>query len=132
VKRTGEKGVVLPLVMIAVMVGALVIPPFLANVSTGLVSSRHYQESINAEYAADAGAEQAIWGLAYGGISGDIPQDGDSLSYALPESVNGLAVNLTVVNRADGYGITASAGGCTLNAVVDTGAGVSILSWDYQ
>jgi hypothetical protein len=93
-----EKGQALPLVMIAVMIGAVVIPPFLEHTSSGLIGSRVYGQSIQAQYAADSGAEYAIWGLTDGGWANSIPNAGDTANYTLPESVNGLAGSVKISN----------------------------------
>jgi Flp pilus assembly protein TadG len=98
VRINGEKGVALPMVMIAVMIGALVIPPFLANVGTSLVGSRYYMQAIDAEYAADAGAEHAVWNLTDGDVTASIPNAGDSASYSLAENVNGLTTSVKISN----------------------------------
>jgi len=100
-KIHNEKGIALPLVMIAIMVGALVIPAFLGRVSTGLLGSRNYRDVLNAEYAADAGAEHAIWNLTDGTIKNIIPEAGNSTSYVLPETVNGLPAKVKISNAWD-------------------------------
>jgi len=46
-----------------VAVGALLVGPFLAHVSTSLLGSRAMQEGMNKEYAGDAGVEFGIWKL---------------------------------------------------------------------
>jgi len=97
-KIKSEKGVALPLVMIAVLIGALLIPPFLGHTSSSLIGSRVYGQSIGSQYGADAGAEQAIWNLTNGGITGSLPTPGSEISYTLPESVNGLATNVKICN----------------------------------
>jgi hypothetical protein len=100
-KIHSEKGLALPLVMIAVMVGALVIPAFLGRVSTGLIGTRNYRDVMDAQYAADAGAEHAIWNLTNGTVADLIPQPGDSTSYNLAEPVNGLVTNIKISNAWD-------------------------------
>ena len=61
-----ERGQALPLVMIAVVIGALVIPPFLSHTGTSLIGSRKYAQAIHTQYASDSGAEHAIWNLTNG------------------------------------------------------------------
>jgi hypothetical protein len=124
-KIKSEKGIALPLVMIAVMLGALVIPPFLENVDSGAVNSRYYAGDMNAQYAADAGAEHAIWSLVYGGVSGNT-------SYALPEDVNGFPVNVTIIQGESDYTINVAAGGSALDVVIIIDEGTDILSWKYN
>ena len=97
-KIKSEKGQVLPLVMIAIMIGAMVIPPFLGHAGSSLIGSRSYHQSLDEQYAADAGAEHAIWNLTDGGITSSLTLAGDSVSYSLPESINGLTANVTISN----------------------------------
>jgi hypothetical protein len=93
-----EKGQALPLVMIAVMIGAVVIPPFLEHTSSSLIGSRVYGQSIQAQYAVDAGAEQAIWNLTNGSITANLTTAGNTVSYSLPETINGLTTNVRISN----------------------------------
>jgi hypothetical protein len=118
-KIQGEKGQALPLVMVAVMIGALVIPPFLEHTGSSLIGSHVYGQSIEAQYSADAGAEYAIWlltdgggsgsmlaagaeqamgSLAEGGITANLSTPGSSVSYTLPEAVNGLTTDVKISN----------------------------------
>jgi hypothetical protein len=136
VKIKSEKGQVLPLVMIAIMIGAMVIPPFLGHAGSSLIGSRTYRESLDAQYACDSGAEHAIWNLTDGGIAASIPNDGDTVSYSLPELINGLTTNVTICNCIEdmhGYAINATAGNCLIAAVVGTDNGtVNVLSWYFK
>ena len=93
-----EKGQALPLVMIAITIGALVIPSFLSNVGTSLIGSRTFTQEMNTQYACDAGVEYAIWSLAYNGLTANVSSGGDMVSYLLPETINGLSANITVSN----------------------------------
>jgi hypothetical protein len=130
-----EKGQALPLVLIAIAIGALVIPPFLNNTGTSLIGSRTYAQEIYAQYAADSGAEHAIWNLKYGGLSDTLTSVGDNVSYALGESINSLAVNVSVIKTAepDFYDITSSAGDRALNASVSVNSSdAKILSWNIE
>ena len=58
-----EKGLALPLVMIAVMLGALLIPAFAGYADSSIIGSRTYGASLRSQYAADSGVEHAIWRL---------------------------------------------------------------------
>lgn len=131
-----EKGQALPLVMIAITIGALVIPSFLGHAGSGLIGSRAYGQSLDAQYAADAGAEHAIWNLTDGGIAESIPNNGDNVSYALPESVNGLTANVTICNNiqvGNDYTIYVTAGDRVINAAVDNISGkVNVLYWYFK
>ncbi len=92
-----EKGQALSLVLIAIAIGALVIPPFLNHTGTSLIGSKTYAREIGVQYAADSGAEHSIWNLMYGEIIDSLTFPGDNVSYALDESINGLPVNVSVV-----------------------------------
>jgi hypothetical protein len=98
VKIKSEKGMALPLVMIAIMIGVMVIPPFLGHTGTSLIGSRTYAQSIGAQYACDSGVEHAIWNLTDGGITANLTYAGDTVSYSLPESINGLATSVKISN----------------------------------
>jgi hypothetical protein len=127
-----EKGQALPLVLIALAVGALVLPSFLNHTGTSLIGSRTYAQEIGAQYAADSGAEHAIWNLKYGGLGDTLVDIGDNVTYALGESVNDLPVNITVVKTGepDDYDITSSAGDRALSASVSVNStDTNILSW---
>jgi len=131
----GEKGQVLPLVLIAIALGALVIPPFLNNVGASLIGSRVYTQSLGAQYAADSGAEHAIWDLKYGDLSGQIPDVDDSVNYALDEPVNDLSVNVTVTKTGEPstYNIESLAGGSALDVSASVNAtDTYIFSWLFE
>lgn len=93
-----EKGQALPMVLIAMVVGALVVSPFLSHVGTSLVGSKAYAQAIYSQYACDSGAEHAIWNLTNGGLTDNLSSSGDTLSYLLDESINSLTTSLTVSN----------------------------------
>ena len=97
-KIHSEKGFALPLVMLTILVGALVIPPFLSYVGTSLIGSRNYADVLDAQYACDSGAEHAIWSLAENDIASSIPDAGDYTSYNLDETINGLTTNVKISN----------------------------------
>jgi hypothetical protein len=93
-----QKGMTLPFVMIAILVGALVIPAFVGHAGTSLIGSRNYRNALDAQYACDSGAEHAIWSLVEGGLIDSIPEPGDSTTYNLDETINGLTAGVTVSN----------------------------------
>ena len=130
-----EKGQALPLVLIAIAIGALVIPSFLNNTGTSLIGSRTYAQEIYAQYAADSGAEHAIWNLKFGELGDTLAAVGDNITYALGEPINGLAVNVSVIKTAepDFYAITSSAGNRALNASVSVNnTDTNILTWYFE
>ncbi len=93
-----EKGQVLPLVMIAVVLGALVIPPFLGYGSSSMIGSRTYADALESEYACDSGVEHAIWNLTYGDARSLLTTAGSTITYTLNETLNGLTTNVTISN----------------------------------
>jgi len=130
----GEKGQALPLVLIAIMIGALVIPPFLGHTGTSLIGSKNYAQAVYSQYAADSGAEHAIWNLTYGGLTANISSPGESVSYELNEFINGLETNVTVTNtEVSGntvYNILSEVGDNTVTAEITFASGnLTILSW---
>jgi len=101
-----EHGQALPIVLAILVIGSLVIGPFLNYAGTNLIASRNYQQIINENYAAEAGVEQAIWQLDYDNLAGDIPDPGDHTSYVLPDSVNNLYPSITVTLSSSEHGGT--------------------------
>jgi hypothetical protein len=97
-KKNGEKGQALPLVMIAIVLGALVLPPFLGHVDSSIIGSRNYERMLYEQYTCDSGVEHAVWSLTDGTVAAEISDPGDSASYLLPESVNNLTANVTICN----------------------------------
>jgi hypothetical protein len=98
-KMNGEKGQALALVMIAVMLGALVIPPFLGHVDSSLIGSRTYAEAIHSEYACDSGVEDAIWNVTNNNTMLNLlSSPGSSITYTLGEMINSLSTNVTISN----------------------------------
>jgi len=62
-KRTirEEKGSVLIMVLVLLVVGGLILTPLLGLMSTGLLAGQVYEKKTDELYAADAGVEDAIW-----------------------------------------------------------------------
>jgi len=56
-----EKGKVLIMVLVLLVLGGLVLTPLLGMMSTGLASGQVYEKKTHEYYAADAGVEDAIW-----------------------------------------------------------------------
>ena len=72
-KINGEKGQALPLVMIAILLGALVIPTFVGHADSSLIGSKAYTDAMQTQYALDSGVEHAIWNITDGGITANLP-----------------------------------------------------------
>jgi hypothetical protein len=56
-----EKGSVLPLVLVLLVLGGLILTPLLGLMGTGLMSGQVYEKKTEELYAADAGVEDAVW-----------------------------------------------------------------------
>lgn len=93
-----EKGQTLPLVLIAVAIGALVVTPFLSHAGTGILASRLFGKAINEQYSSDSGVEHGVWRLLDDGLTATLTAPGDSISYNLSESINGVTPAVTVAN----------------------------------
>ena len=63
-----EKGNVLILVLILLVVGGLVLTPLLGLMSTGLLAGQVYERKMQEYYAADAGIEDALWKITHNEI----------------------------------------------------------------
>ena len=96
--RNGEKGQALLIVLVIVTIGMMVVAPFLTSVGTSLLGSRIYGHTMDEQYSSDAGVEHAIWRLTDAGLTGSLTSPGDSVSYTLGESINGLTPDITVCN----------------------------------
>ncbi len=91
-----QKGQALPLVLAALAIGTLVITPFLNHASSNLIGSRIYGQAITEQYSGDAGVEHAIWRLTNDGLADELPSSGNSQSYQLGETVNGITPSISV------------------------------------
>jgi hypothetical protein len=85
-----EKGSVLIMVLILLVVGGLILAPLLGLMSTGLLAGKVYEKKMDEYYAADAGVEDAIWT-----IKNDPP---NSYPYEYPEllTVNNRSVEVEI------------------------------------
>lgn len=81
-----EKGQILPLVLILLLVGGLTITPTLNLATTSLKSCRNAEENVNGFFAADAGVQYAVWCL----------ENGVSTPAQLAENINDMDVSLQV------------------------------------
>lgn len=109
--RGSEKGQALPLALIALGLGALLVGAFLSYTSTNLITSRVLGQAAEGQHAADAGIEDAIWNLMYGGLATSVlTTPGDSTSYSLDETVNGLTPTVTVTRNGQTVATAANDG----------------------
>jgi hypothetical protein len=101
-----EKGQTLILVLILLFVGGLIIAAVLDYMGTGLVSGQVYDRKAAELYAADAGAEDAVWRIQNSVVGDEVynlycGQGNHTLSYPKPGDppfeVNGKNVAVTIM-----------------------------------
>jgi len=83
--RGSERGQVLPVVLVALLLGSVSIVPVLSHAGTALKSARMHEANMRGAYAADAGVEQVMWSLV----------EGVQFPSQIAGGVNGMSVNLT-------------------------------------
>ena len=86
-----ERGQVLPLVLVLLLVGGLTITPALDHAATSLMACRTAEENVNGFFAADAGVQYAVWCL----------ENSVSPPAQLAESINQMDVDLQVVDEGE-------------------------------
>jgi hypothetical protein len=126
--RKGERGAIFVLVLVSLAVGALIIPPTVHYVSTGLKSARISQDRLLQQYATDGAVEYSRWQLAYN-VGGVVT----NLSLANPSSattvtLNGIVVPTTIEISLSGEGgepgpMPATESGIHLEAVLQVDPG---------
>ena len=89
-----EKGQALILVLILMLVGGLIIAPLLGFMSTGLMAGQVFEKKTDELYAANAGVEDALWHLIYGGL---VVAEGTPVTLT-PFTMNDKTVNVTIEN----------------------------------
>jgi hypothetical protein len=101
----GERGYVYILVLIFLVIGALMIPPLLEFVGTGILSGPIFEQKTEELYACDAGIDDAIWQIKYENVltlSDPVPYDEYDYTtvwpYDLDENVNDENVAVTIQN----------------------------------
>ncbi|MFO7773080.1 MAG: hypothetical protein R6V59_03965 [Dehalococcoidia bacterium] len=96
-----EKGKILILVLVLLVVGGLLLTPLLGLMSTGLTAGQVYENKTLQLYAADAGVEDAIWKIQHRDESGLPPICGDapwneSFKYDIPGLINRSNVHVSI------------------------------------
>jgi len=132
-----EKGQMMILALILLVVGGLIMAPLLAYMSTGLIAGQVYESSTAELYAADAGVEDAFWQLKQ--QDPDIPTTPEQapLTYTLGSAMNNKTVEVTIdmISGTDGAGIykvtstATSAGGS--NTTIESYVQTLPLFWDH-
>jgi hypothetical protein len=105
-----EKAFALPLVLAVLVIGSMIVTPFLTHAGANLTSSKVYADMSREKYAADSGIEQAIWDLKYGTLASRLNTAGGTLSYTLTNQLNNIAPVMTVTESGLGGGGGAAAG----------------------
>ena len=87
-----QRGQTFPLVLIILAIGSILVTGFLRSANSSLLNAKVYSDPISDTYAADAGIEDAIWGLQFGTLSETLDSSGGYMEYILHEPVNNLTV----------------------------------------
>jgi hypothetical protein len=110
-----EKGQALILALILLVIGGLIMAPLLSYMSTGVIAGGAYEKKADELYAADAGAEDAVWKIQ-DGTEVRPPScitDPTSWNYSISD-VNGKSVAVTITyvsNVTHTYHIVSTATG---------------------
>ena len=111
-----EKGQILPLALLVLVIGTLAVAPFLRHAGTSLIGSRTYRDAmVKGSYSCDVGIEHGIWRLTNDGLAEKLPDPGDSISYKLEETVNGVTPKITVTTKSVSGGV----GGVSVISVME-------------
>jgi len=95
-KLSAQEGRALIMALIVLAVGTLLIPPFLAYISTNLLASRATEEGMREQYAADAGVEYAIWKSANDPGFLVALSYSDQITLTMPTLVNAITPTVVV------------------------------------
>jgi hypothetical protein len=112
-----EKGQVMVLAVILLLVGGLLVSSLLSYMGNGLLNGRVYEKRTAELYAADAGVEDAVWKIQNSVVGDDVyylycGQGNHTLPYNITGGVNSksVAVTITYVNNTT-YSIVSTATG---------------------
>lgn len=106
-----QKGQVLPIVLVLLVIGGLLIAPTLDYASTSLKTQSQVYESKTLElYSADSGVEDALWHIQYN-EDFELPAEaGDTTPVPFPETINDKTVGVAISNEGGGiYKISSTA-----------------------
>ena len=138
-RASGESGQALPLALIAMALGALLVAPFLTNVSVNLLAARRDGVAVQDGYATDSGVEWGLWRLLADPALTTSPSYTELPLQPTPVSVNGDAFPTTEVRRVSSSGSTYSydlrsvRGDSTITARISaSAAGVTVVSWQVD
>jgi Tfp pilus assembly protein PilX len=96
----GQKGQALILALILLVIGGLIMAPLLAYMSTGVVAGGAYEKKAAELYAADAGAQDAVWKIQHQDQVDEVKYlycggGNNTYSYNIAD-VNGKSVAVTI------------------------------------
>ena len=107
-KMAEQRGQILALVLILMLLIALILAPLLDYISTSLKVHQIYDRALEHLYAADAGIEDALWQIKFANLNTTLPSydeyDYDTIwQYSLSNEegtgqVNQKDVNITIQN----------------------------------
>jgi len=103
-----EKGQILPLVLVSLVIGSILIVPSMRYVSTHVNAGNNMTEHVKGVYGADAGMEDAIWrsvndpDMVSWALDLNRPQP---YKYTLPATLNGMTVDVTVEKVSEIQGV---------------------------
>jgi hypothetical protein len=139
VLRAREDGQALPLALIAFAVGAVLVAPFLTNVSVNLITSRRTEEAIADRYSTDAGMEWGLWRLKNDPALTTSPTYTETPLQPTPAAINGDSFPTTEIRYVSSagasvtYDLRSQRDGQTITArVTASPSGVSIVSWQID
>lgn len=109
-RLSAERGQILILTLIMVLLGTLLIIPLLSYMATGIKTSRVYEENTNQLYVSDSGIEDAKWQIKNDHLNTTFndydPYDFQTqYSYTISESaeigenINGVPVEVIIENE---------------------------------
>ena len=87
-KSRHEKGYVLVMALVIMVIGALLIGTMLSYLDTSLTLATKSEETSHTYYAADAGLEDALWNIQYNEAF-TLPEEGQPEEWQLPGQING-------------------------------------------
>jgi hypothetical protein len=101
----GQSGQALIIVLIFLLLGSILLVPALDRIGTALKTNVKYEDKSDSLYAADAGIDDGIWQVKYGGLQtkfgGEDNYEYDftsNASYQLDNPINGYTTNVTIQN----------------------------------
>ncbi len=103
-KAGWDRGQALPLALVALAVGAVLVAPFLTNVSVNLLASRKTDEAIADYYSADAGIEWGLWRLKNDPTLTTNSTYTETPLQPMPASINSDAFPTTEIRFVSGVG----------------------------